>query len=419
MKVNRLFVLLLFLLLASRNPAISGPVVTSIFVPPSGPLTAGGKASLWLYCVNNLTNEDRQFFDLTLNGTLISEHQTNEVVLNLNTNSSQFLASIAPGGLVREEYLLNIPAGVEGEASLVVGGYNPLTLFVTESSTHISSTHISSTNTVSTNVVVAQNPPATVIVTNFVTNAAPLAHFTEFLGNHLFPYEPIYFLLGSYPAAEFQLSLKYRLFDLTNSLNPLGDLYFAYTQVSYWDLLTSDPSFYDTSYKPSVFYYRTNIFRTRIDGQPLQFDLQSGAEHESNGRGGTGERSLYTAYLQPTLSFGRLEQLQLAFQPRAIYYFNLGNNNPDLPDYRGYADLVTTLTRKSTETWQDFQLATKVRIGDYGSHTSIQCDLRFNVLQYFHFAPSIEVQYFAGYGQTLRQYNQYSHGIRAGLCLYY
>jgi outer membrane phospholipase A len=415
MKVTRFFVPLLLLLLASRLAAWSGPVVTSIFVPPSGLLNAGGKASIWLYCVNNLTNEDRQFFDLTLEGTLSSEHQTNEVVLNLNTNSSRLLASIPPGGLVREEYLLDIPAGVRGEATLAVANYNPLTFFVTDSSPDEGSTK----------VLVAQNPSATIFVTNTVTktvtNSTPFSPFTKFVGDHLFPYEPIYFLLGSYPAAEFQLSLKYRLFDFANknSLDPLGDLYFAYTQVSYWDLLTSDPSFYDTSYKPSVFYYRTNILQTKIEDQPLQLDLQAGAEHESNGRGGTAERSLYTAYLQPTISLGRLDQVQLAFQPRAMYYLDLGNNNPDLSNYRGYADLVTTVTRKGLETWQDFQLATKVRVGDYGSHTSVECDLRFNVLQLFHFAPSIDIQYFAGYGQTLRQYNEYSHGIRAGLCLYY
>lgn len=46
-------------------------------------------------------------------------------------------------------------------------------------------------------------------------------------------------------------------------------------------------------------------------------------------------------------------------------------------------------------------------------------DLRFNLPHQFHFNPAIHLQYFTGYGQTLRQYNQTSSGFRAGLCLWY
>lgn len=403
------------MLLIGLQSVRSEPVVTSLFMAPSGPLTAGAKASVWLYCLNNLQNEDRQFFDLTLNGSLIAHGRTDDVVLTLNTNSSKILASIAPGGFVREEYVFTVPPDIQGQVDLDVSNYNRLALTVTGGPAVlpvVQSPPVAPKSVATAKPVTAPAMPA-------ATNTSPVVSIAAFLDNHLYFYEPIYFILGSYPAAEFQFSLKYRLFDLANTADPLGDLYFAYTQTSYWDLLTSDPSFYDTSYKPSVFFYRTNVFQTEIMDEPVRLDLQAGAEHESNGRGGTGERSLNTAYLQPTISFGRLSQLQLAFQPRAMYYFHLSDNNPDLPDYRGYAELLTTLTRKGAESWQDFQLATMVRAGDYGSHTSVECDLRFNLLQYFHFSPSIDVQYFAGYGQTLRQYNEYSHGIRAGLCLYY
>jgi len=48
--------------------------------------------------------------------------------------------------------------------------------------------------------------------------------------------------------------------------------------------------------------------------------------------------------------------------------------------------------------------------------------LRFNlaalpVLKSFN--PTIQLQYFTGYGQTLLQYNQKSTAFRAGLCLWY
>jgi outer membrane phospholipase A len=242
--------------------------------------------------------------------------------------------------------------------------------------------------------------------------------FSRFLS----PYEPVYFLLGTYPAAEFQFSLKYQPFYFTNgSARPLTNFYLAYTQTSFWDLLSSDPSFYDTSYKPSGFLLFPDVL-SHPNGGSFQLDLQSGLEHESNGRGGTGERSLYTAYLEPTFSLGRPGSLQISLAPRAWFYaINVGRNNPDIADYRGYADLRGDLRwrRKDQGDNQAWQLETTFRTGDQGSHSSLKFDLSFSVREFVSwFTPRIHVQYFEGYGQTLRQYNQSSHGLRAGISLY-
>ena len=121
------------------------------------------------------------------------------------------------------------------------------------------------------------------------TNASAVA--TPF-SRYLSPYEPIYFLLGTYPAAEFQFSLKYQVFAPTNRwARPSTNVYLAYTQTSFWDLLSSDPSFYDTSYKPSAFLYFPDILPGKKE-EVIRLDLQGGIEHESNGRGGAAERSL-------------------------------------------------------------------------------------------------------------------------------
>jgi outer membrane phospholipase A len=61
-------------------------------------------------------------------------------------------------------------------------------------------------------------------------------------------------------------------------------------------------------------------------------------------------------------------------------------------------------------------LATKFRIGDEGTHPGVQIDFRYKIP---HFNPTLQMQYFTGYGQTFRQYNVYSHGFRVGLCLWY
>jgi phospholipase A1/A2 len=247
------------------------------------------------------------------------------------------------------------------------------------------------------------------------TNAPLPSAFMEFIGRHVSGYEPIYFLLGTYPGAEFQFSLKYRLFDLEHKWDPLAHAYIACTQTSFWDLFSSDPSFYDTSYKPSEFLYYPDIF----EKNRFQLDLQGGVEHESNGKGGIGERSLNTVYLQPTARFDLPAHLQLTLQPRAWVYFNLGSNNPDMAEYRGYADLLAALTWTSPGGEEKIQFATKFRIGDEGRHAGLQFDLRFNLPEILHFNPTIQLQYFTGYGQTLRQYNQHSSAFRAGLCIWH
>lgn len=368
--------------------------VTCTFVSPSGPLIAG-RNSLWLYCMNNSSNEIQRAFESNLNSEIISSSGTSNTVLQLNPQTSRTAATIPPAGFARAEYLFDVPSNIHGQVTLVVSNYNQVLLRVEGPS--------------ETLPAAAMTPPPE------QTNVPSRFALLKFLNNRFSPYEPIYFLLGTYPAAEFQLSLKYQLFDFTNSFSPLTNLYFAYTQTSFWDLISSDPSFFDTSYKPSIFVYHPEVFGT--SDKSFQLDLQGGAEHESNGRGGTEERSLYTAYLQPTLTFGRPGHLQLTLQPRAWTYFWVGHNNPNIAEFRGYADLVSALTLKNDpDSWANFQLSSRFRIGDEGTHAGIQIDLRYKIP---HFNPAIDLQYFAGYGQTLRQYNVESHSFRAGLCIWY
>ncbi|MGO9245902.1 MAG: phospholipase A, partial [Verrucomicrobiia bacterium] len=270
-------------------------------------------------------------------------------------------------------------------------------------------------------VVILVAPPSFGIPGVKQSPSAPLppgSELWEFFANHMSFYEPIYFILGTYPAAEFQVSLKYKLFALANDGNPLTHLYFGYTQTSFWELFTRDPAFYDTSYKPSAFLYYPDVFQNKF----FQLDLQLGGEHESNGRGGTEERSMNTMYLQPKATVDLPYNLQFSLQPRAWFYVDVGDNNYDMDQYHGYADLLSALTWLDPNSGEKIQLSNKLTIGDRGSHAGLLFDLRFNlagvpVLRKFN--PAIQVQYFTGYGQTLLQYNQASHALRAGLCLWY
>jgi len=380
--------LLLSVLILTNPASARAQEVTCVLVSPSQPLTAGTRGDVWLYCQNNSSNEVRRTFEPNLDGTLTSGTNSFKTVLAL-TNRSGIEATIAPGSFVKQEYLFDVPSTLGGQVTLDASNYNQV-------------------------VILVKNNPAGTPATP-ATSAAPSLLLMEFLGRHIYGYEPIYFLLGQYPGAEFQFSLKYKLFDLTGDWNPLAHSYFAYTQTSFWDLFSRGPSFYDTSYKPSAFLFYPGIFQK----DRFQLDLQGGYEHESNGRGGSMERSLNTIYLQPTARFDLPAHFQLTFQTRAWYYLTLGSNNPDLPDYRGYADLLGALAWTDPQGGEKIQFATRLRIGDEGSHAGLLFDLRFNLPHRSHFNPAIQLQYFTGYGQTLRQYDQTSHAFRAGLCIWY
>jgi outer membrane phospholipase A len=396
---SRLLVLVLFL---ASGGSVLAQDVTAVFTSP-GTLTAGSRASLWLFCMNNTSTPIRRTFEPSLNCTLTAQSLTLETVLLLNTKSSPSAVTIAPGGFVREEYLLDVPLTGNGQVTLDVSGYNQLVVLVASSST---------------DAPVVDAPPPTATSTSAAASTASNSDLRNYFANHMSFYEPIYFIGGSAPAVEFQVSLKYKVLDFRDNWDPLTHLYFAYTQTSFWNAFTKNPSFFDTSYKPSIFLYYPDVLQKGF----FQLDLQGGAEHESNGRGGDLERSFNTFYFQPKATFDLPGNLQFSLQPRAWFYYRVGDNNANIADYHGYADLVGALTWLDPKSGEKIQLSSKLLIGDEGGHIGSLTALRFNLVGVpflRKFNPAIQVQYFYGYGQNLLDYNISTHALRAGLCLFY
>ena len=370
-----------------------------VFVSPFLPQTAGAENALWLYCLNSSTNGLNLSFQPELSGTVMAGTDSHSVRLWLNTNRSPATVMVAPGGFARIEYRWVVPASLSGTVTVAISNYNAV-------------------------VVQVAMPEAGAPLAGAATKAPPAPRVSSpvaylgFLTDHLSTYEPIYFILGTYPAAKFQVSIKFRMFNLTNDYNPLGHFYFAYTQTSFWDLLTQDPSFYDTSYKPSAFLVYNDLYHR----DAFHLDAQAGVEHESNGQGGTAERSLNTIYLQPTGTIDLTENLAWRLQPRVWDYLSVGEYDQDMATYRGYVDLLTDLTWADPHSAERIQLAVKARMGDDWEHEGWWFTARFNlagVPWLRSFNPTVQVEYFTGFGQTLRQYNQSSHGLRVGLCLWY
>jgi outer membrane phospholipase A len=225
--------------------------------------------------------------------------------------------------------------------------------------------------------------------------------------------EPVYFIIGTRgdTTARFQLSFKYRLFDRTLGWGKaapwLSGFYVAYTQTSIWNLSDDSKPFQDTSYRPSLFWlWEPGQRKAWVDA------LRLGFEHESNGQSGPDSRSVNTFFVRPEWRWHLDNGKRFEFTPK-IYDYLDRDENPDIPDYRGYVD------------WQ-FRYGDDVRswraMARYGTagKGSLTLDwfertrtLGFGVLSgYFH------VQFFTGYGEDILDYNQKNKSqIRFGFAI--
>lgn len=226
--------------------------------------------------------------------------------------------------------------------------------------------------------------------------------------------EPMYFVIGASSgwSARYQLSFKYRLFDTDAGFGRdqpwLTGLYFAYTQTSLWDLEGESKPFFDTSYRPSLFWrwLRTDD-RTWLDG------LRVGLEHESNGQGGAASRSLNIVFVRPewrwkTASLGNYE-----FSPQVYAYLDKADN-PDIQQYRGYVNW-----RARWDAGDDWLVTVLGRLGT-ARKGSIQIDVarRARDLKLGPVSGYLYLQYFNGYGESLREYNvRNTAQLRFGLAI--
>ena len=223
----------------------------------------------------------------------------------------------------------------------------------------------------------------------------------------LSPDELLYFVLGwrGGTNAKFQLSFKYRF------VNPEGDLtrgepffsrvYFGYSQTSLWDLESESKPFFDTSYRPSLFYRHERLHEWD-EGRGWWWG-QIGVEHESNGQGGDESRTLNTLYVQPVVEIDRaLGTAHLTIAPRVWAYLGTLDENPDIVEFRGYGQLRLAVTGRS-----EWQVAAIGRVGTSGKG-AVQIDFTYPMDRLFlrSFDAFLHLQVFNGWGESLRTYDQ-------------
>lgn len=232
-------------------------------------------------------------------------------------------------------------------------------------------------------------------------------------------YQPIYFLAGSNaPAVKFQVSFKYQLV-LENSWLAqeapwTRGFHVAYSQTSLWDVQANSAPFFDSSYRPEIFWLSENLGDDLFG--PASWvdwaDVRVGLEHESNGRGGGDSRSINLVYVRPSIALGAIDDWHLEIAPKAYAYLDK-DENPDIDDFRGHVDLELVIGHPA------HLLARATLRKGYGAleRGSIQFDLSYPVHQlsdWFPIALSIHGQFFTGYGESLLDYDRADTHVRLG-----
>lgn len=222
---------------------------------------------------------------------------------------------------------------------------------------------------------------------------------------NLTKYEPIYFIYGN-PASKLQFSFKYEL------VNPIN-LYLGFTQLMFWELGRDSKPFGDINYNPQVFH------RVPLEGYGIESVDFSPFEHKSNGRDGSASRSFERAYVQINYlkDYGS-KTLRIA--SRVSYIYNTDKLNRDIPEYVGPLDLRFTITQflpwilDKGEFY--FRLIPGGRWAQNWQKGSQEAGVSFRLGE-FHINPSIYIQFFNGYGESLLEYDKHDQQIRAGFML--
>ncbi len=202
---------------------------------------------------------------------------------------------------------------------------------------------------------------------------------------------------------KYQFSLKVPLWK--NILNHPSTLYFAYTQLSYWQAYNKSAFFRETDYQPEIFL-ANEINYNLYKGLDLNF-VNVGAEHQSNGFGNNLERSWNRVYIEGIASVGNL---MVSARPWFIIHdHSLNEHNPNIGSYLGYMQVIAAYKYEKNV----FSVRTYGLGVHGGRRTSAELAWSFPVTPYI----SGYLQVFSGYGQSLIEYNHRTNSAGIGIAL--
>ncbi len=218
-------------------------------------------------------------------------------------------------------------------------------------------------------------------------------------------YQPTYFIFG-HTDLKLQFSGKYRIARSQN-------LYFALTQVMFWNIYDESKPFKDINYSPEVFY------RLVEPDQPYLRSLDFGYLHTSNGRDKDESRSIDRVFLKSNFDLV-FEKSHVVGDFKVFQIFNEDATNKTIKKYMGSWEYQMFLTHLWSYEKQRLDLEFRVFAGS--RIYDLQNGGRTVGLVYHlgsdEFNPSFYGQYYAGYAENLRNFNRYTEQFRFGLLLF-
>ncbi len=197
----------------------------------------------------------------------------------------------------------------------------------------------------------------------------------------------------------YQLSFKSKAVEQVAGL-PI-DIWLGYTQQSFWQAYNRAASspFRETNYQPEVMAVMP--INKEIAGVNVRY-VNLGLVHQSNGQTGTLSRSWNRVYAELGIDRGNLALSGRVW--RRLDNAKSENDNPDITDFLGHGDLHLVYRDDGHE------YALTARRNFSTDHGSLQASWAYpittNLKGY--------MQVFAGYGQSLIDYNYSQRSIGAG-----
>ncbi|MDB5937199.1 MAG: phospholipase family protein [Massilia sp.] len=200
----------------------------------------------------------------------------------------------------------------------------------------------------------------------------------------------------------YQLSFKAKLMEGIAG-SPI-DLWAGYTQKSFWQAYarTESSPFRETNYQPEVIAVMP--INKRIGDVSVRF-ASLGLVHQSNGQSATLSRSWNRFYGQLGLESGDLGVTARVW--KRLDNAKSNNDNPDITDFLGHGDVRITYRDKG------YEYSAMMRRNFDTHHGALQVGVAFplvaNLKGY--------AQLFAGYGQSLIDYNYSQKSLGVGVLM--
>jgi len=203
---------------------------------------------------------------------------------------------------------------------------------------------------------------------------------------------------------KFQLSVKFKLWQ--DILYSNMDIWFGYTQQSFWQLYnTGDSSpFRETNYEPELLInYETNFNLLGIKCRMISLGLN----HQSNGQSQPLSRSWNR--IVGGMGFEKDDFTLILKTWYRIPESSKKDDNPDTEDYFGYGEITGYYF------WNKHRFGAMLRnnLKYHDNRGALQLEWSFPLIE----SVSGYIQYFTGYGESLLDYNHSINRISIGFMI--